>query len=354
MGSSGSLLDRLALMRLLSALMAALTALFAYLFVREALPRARWAWAVGGLGVALTPLFGFMSGAVSPDAMLYAVCAAIFYLFARGFRRGLTPGLAAAIGAATAIGLLTKLNFIGLTPGIALGLVVLAVRAARTSRGSAYRSLALGVVIAASPVLAYLVINLFSNHAGLGGSVSGVIQGTEGSVVNEIGYIWQYYLPRLPGMAEEFPDIFTPRLWFERSVGQFGWLDTTFPTWVYDVALIPAVLLTILGIRTLVTDRAALARRVAELVVYAVIAAGLLALIAATSYIPFGTLRHRPTAYWQARYLLPLVPLLGAALVLSARGAGKKWGPVAGALIVVLFLAHDVFSQLQVISRFYG
>ena len=120
------------------------------------------------------------------------------------------------------------------------------------------------------------------------------------------------------------------------------------------MALIPAVLLTILGIRTLVTDRAALARRVAELVVYAVIAAGLLALIAATSYIPFGTLRHRPTAYWQARYLLPLVPLLGAALVLSARGAGKKWGPVAGALIVVLFVAHDVFSQLQVISRFYG
>jgi 4-amino-4-deoxy-L-arabinose transferase-like glycosyltransferase len=353
LGSSGSLLDRLELMRLLSAVMAALTALFAYMFVREALPRFRWAWAVGGLGVALWPLLGFMSGAVNPDAMLYAVSAAIFYLLARGFRRGLTPGLAAAIGAATAIGLLTKLNFVGLTPGIALGLVVLALRAARTSRRSAYRSLALGVGIAASPVLAYLVINLFSNHAGLG-AVSAGIQGTEGSVFNEISYIWQYYLPRLPGMAEEFPDLFTPRLWFERSVGQFGWLDTTFPTWVYDVALIPAALLAILGIRALVTSGASLRSRAAELAVYAAMAAGLLALIAANSYIPFGTLRHRPTAYWQARYLLPLIPLLGAALVLSARGAGRRWGPVAGALIVVLFLAHDVFSQLQVISRFYG
>jgi Predicted membrane protein (DUF2142) len=88
LASSGSLLDRLALMRLLSALMAGLTALFAYLFLREALPRARWAWTVGGLGVALTPLLGFMSGAVNPDAMLCAVSAAIFYLFARGFRRG--------------------------------------------------------------------------------------------------------------------------------------------------------------------------------------------------------------------------------------------------------------------------
>jgi 4-amino-4-deoxy-L-arabinose transferase-like glycosyltransferase len=353
LGSSGSLLDRLELMRLLSALMAALTALFAYLFVREALPRVRWAWAVGGLGVALWPLLGFMSGAVNPDAMLYAVSAAIFYLLARGFRRGLTPGLAAAIGVATAVGLLTKLNFVGLTPGIALGLVVLALRAARTSKRSAYRSLAIGVGIAASPVLGYLVINLFSNHAGLG-AVSGGIQGTQGSVFNEISYIWQYYLPRLPGMAEEFPDLFTPRLWFERSISQYGWLDTTFPTWVYDVALIPAGLLTILGIRALVIRRASLRSRVAELAVYAVIAVGLLALIAASSYIPFGTLAHRPTAYWQARYLLPLVPLLGAALVLSARGAGRRWGPVAGALIVVLFLAHDVFSQLQVISRFYG
>jgi hypothetical protein len=258
-----------------------------------------------------------------------------------------------AIGVATAIGLLTKLNFIGLTPGIALGLVVLAVRAARTSRRSAYRSLALAVVIAASPVLAYLVINLFSNHAGLG-AVSGGIQGTEGSVFHEISYIWQYYLPRLAGMAEDFPGIFTPQLWFERSVGQYGWLDTTFPTWVYDVALIPAGLLTILGIRALVSDRAALRRRVAEVGVYAVMAAGLLALISATSYAPSATLPHFPTAYWQARYLLPMVPLLGAALVLSARGAGRRWGPVAGALIVVLFLAHDVFSQLQVISRFYG
>jgi hypothetical protein len=354
LGSSGSLLDRLALMRLLSALMAALTALFAYLFVREALPRARWAWAVGGLGVALTPLLGFISGAVNPDAMLFAVSAAIFYLLARGFRRGLTPGLAAAIGAATAIGLLTKLNFVGLAPGIALGLVVLALRAARTSKRSAYRSLALGVGIAASPVLAYLVINLFSNHAGLGASVSGVVHGTEGSVFNEISYIWQYYLPRLPGMAEEFPGIFTPRLWFERSVSQYGWLDTTFPTWVFDVALIPAALLVILGIRALVSSRASLRSRVAESAVYAVIAAGVLGLVAATSYAPSSTLPHFPTAFWQARYLLPLLPLLGAALVLSARGAGRRWGPVAGALIVVLFLAHDVFSQLQVISRFYG
>ena len=99
LGSAGTLLDQLELMRLLSALMAGLTALFTFLFVRESLPTAPWAWTVGGLGAALYPLLGFASGAVTPDAMLCAVSAAIFYCLARAFRRGLTRKLAIAIGA---------------------------------------------------------------------------------------------------------------------------------------------------------------------------------------------------------------------------------------------------------------
>ena len=58
--------------------------------------------------------------------------------------------------------------------------------------------------------------------------------------------------------------------------------------------------------------------------------------------------------FGQPRYLLPMLALGGAALVLSARGAGRRWGPAVGTLIVVLFLAHDLFSQLQVIARFHG
>ena len=86
-------------MRLLSGADGGLTALFVFLFVREALPGdalgvdRRWRSAV-----ALTPLLGFISGAVTPDAMLYAVSAAIFYCLARAFRRGLTTALAIAIG----------------------------------------------------------------------------------------------------------------------------------------------------------------------------------------------------------------------------------------------------------------
>jgi hypothetical protein len=46
--------------------------------------------------------------------------------------------------------------------------------------------------------------------------------------------------------------------------------------------------------------------------------------------------------------------LFGAILALAARGAGRRWGPAVGALIVVLVFGHDIFSQLLVVSRYYG
>jgi hypothetical protein len=230
---------------------------------------------------------------------------------------------------------------------------VLAVRAARTSRRAAYRSLALAVAIAASPVCVYVVVNLFSNHPGLGLLSDGIhLTSGRGSVFHEISYIWQFYLPRLPGMANDFPGISTTRqIWFDRSVGLYGWLDAPFPVWVENLALIPTALIAILAIRALVTVKATLRRRLVELAVYAVMGAGMMALVGADSYLAFPS---QAGTYGEPRYLLPMLPLLGAALVLSARGAGRRWGPATGTVIVVLFLAHDLFSQLQVISRYYS
>jgi hypothetical protein len=350
--SGGTILDRLALMRLLSALMAGATALFGYLFVREALPRVRWAWTVGGLGIALVPVLGFMSGGVNPDAMVFAVTAAGFFCLARAFRYGLTATRAAAIGAVVAVGSLTKLNFIGLAPGLVLGLIVLAVRAARTSGRAAWRWLALGLAIAVTPACVYLLVNLARGHSVLG-SVSQVLHPTgRGSLLGEISYIWQFYLPRLPGMAVDFPGISPVRaIWFNRSIGHYGWLDTLFPTWVYNLALIPAGLIAILAVRALVSGRAALRRRLPELLVYGTLVAGLMVLTGAASYIEFPA---HPGEYGEPRYLLALIPLVGVWLALSARGAGRRWGPVAGTLIAVSFIAWNLFSQLQMIARYYG
>jgi hypothetical protein len=353
LASGGNLLDQLALMRLLSALMAGLSALFAFLFLREALPGVPWVWAVGGLGVALYPLLGFMSGAVNPDSMLCAVSAAIFYCLARAFRRGLSTRLAVAIGVLIAVGFLTKLNFLGLVPGLLLALIVLTRRAVRSAGRSAYRLPALAIAIGGSPVFLYALVNVLSHHTSLGLASEGLEDtNRHGSLLDELAFIWQFYLPRLPGMARDFPGLFPMRhIWFDRSVGLYGWLDTYFPEWVYSVALIPAAAILALCARALVSSRSALRRRLPELVVYAVIGVGVMALVGANAYLEFP---RRAGGYSEPRYLLPLAALFGAVLALAARGAGRRWGPAVGVLIVVLILGHDIFSQLLTISRFYG
>jgi hypothetical protein len=353
LGSGGTLLDQLELMRLLSALMAGITALFVFLFVRETLPRVPWAWTVGGLAVALSPILGFASGAVNPDSMLFAISAAIFYCLARAFRRGLDRRLAMVIGALVATGLLTKPNFVGLIPGVILGLIVLTVRAARSDRGTAIRSLAIALAVAASPVLIFVMANLISGRPGLGTASENLTFESGRTITGDISFIWQLYLPRLPGMTNYFPGVSTTReLWFDRSIGLYGWLDTTFPAWVYTAALIPAGLLAILLVRALALGRVALRRRILEPIVYAAMAIGLMALIGSHAYL--NLLIEGGGGHIQPRYLLPLIPLTGVALALAARGAGRRWGPPVGALIVVLFLGYDIFSQLLVVSRFYG
>jgi hypothetical protein len=362
LGAGGTLLERLQLMRMLSALMAGLTALFTFLFLREALPAAPWAWTVGGLAAALTPLLGFTSGGVTPDAMLFAVSAAVFYCLARAFKRGLTLKLGLALGALTALGLLTKLSFIGLAPGIVLGLLVLGIRRARVHtpadalevarRGRPLRLLALVLALALSPVLVYVLSNLLRHHATLG-LASGNLHDLGGqSPLNELAYVWELYLPRLPGMHGYFPGVSTIRqLWFARAVGDYGWFDAPMPVWVQNLALIPAGAIGILAIRGVIASWATLRARLPELLSYVALAGGLLTLIGLYSY---NSRAVEGAAYFQPRYLLPLLPLAAALLALAARGAGRRWGPAVGALIVMLFLAHDIFSQLQVVARYYG
>ncbi len=350
----GSILARMELMRLFSALLGAGSALLVYLFLRELLPGARWLWAVGGLAAALAPLLGTMSGAINPDALLATVAAACFYLLARGFRRGLTRRLAVAIGAVIALGLLTKLNFIGLAPGALLGLLLLSARAARSAGVAVYRRLALVLLVLAAPIAAYAVLAVVRDPVGLErlwSTIPTPFPRRPGSV-GELSYVWQAYLPPLPGMSRIFPGVSVWReVWFPELLGYYGWDDIYFSDRVNELALIPALGIAALCARALIVSRGALRARVAEIAVYATMAAGLLVVIAISSYevYPGGAMEYR-----LGRYMLPLLALAAAGVALAARGVGRRWGAVAGTLMVLLILAHDVFSQLLVIARYYG
>ncbi len=354
LGAGGTLLDRLALMRLSSALFAALTAFFAFLFLREALPAVPWAWTVGGLCVALFPLLGFMSGAVTSEALLYAVSAILFYALARALRRGFGPRSGTLIGLVLGAGILSKLNFVGLIPGAIVGLCLLTLRLARDSVAVALRSLLLAILNAAVPVLVFIITCEFTGEPAFGGIFSDAARRAThpGSLFTELGYIWQLYLPHLPWMRNDFVGLFTPRaVWFDGWVGLYGWLDTPFPGWVYELALLPAAVVIVLFAKALLARRRMLRERLAEVSVYLLMSVGLLGLVGADGYQEFP---REVGVYAQARYLLPLVVLWGALLALAARGGGRRWGPVVGTVLVALALAHDIFSQLLVVARYYG
>ncbi|HEU0249222.1 MAG TPA: DUF2142 domain-containing protein [Solirubrobacteraceae bacterium] len=345
---AGNTLTQLQLMRLAGAVLAALTTLLAFFFLRELLPGSPWMTTIATGCIAVQPLFGFMSGTLNPDTMLYTVSAAVLLCLARAFRRGLSMRLSIALGAAIAIGLVTKLNFIGLCAGIFLGLSLIGIREVRSHGREALKPIGAATGIGLSPVLLYAVFSggsLFS-------SIGDVITFNNGGFFKEVSYAWQLYLPRLPGMSHYFPGIETYReIWFDRFVGLYGWLDTQFPTWVDNLALIPAGLIAVLCLRTLVVGRERLRSRLPEIATYALLLIGLLVMVghsAFSSYLSSGA-----AAFGDPRYLLPVLPLLAAILVLAIRGAGR-WAPPVAAVILVTFLAHDLFSQMQTIARYYG
>ncbi len=351
---SGDVLDSLALMRLLSALLGAATVLFTFLFLREAIPGHPWSWTVGALGVAFQPLFGFVSGGVNSDALLFAAAAALFYCLARAFRRGLTTQLAVAIGAVVAVGFLGKLNFIGLLPGAAVGLLVLARRQQGALTWSALRLPGIALGVASVPILLGMLLNVAVWDRPAIGASSGVFKtsGVDGSISEALSYVWQFYVAPLPGMTHHLPLEFALRdYWVRGFVGRYGWIDTSFAPWVSNLGLALLALLTALVAAALARSRTTVRARLAEIVVYLLMAAGLMLLVGLASYNLYV---QELGGALQMRYLLPLLALYGAGLALATRAAGPRWAPAIGTAIVMLALAHSLFSQLLAISRYYA
>jgi hypothetical protein len=289
--------------------------------------------------------------------MLYTISAASFFCLARAFRHGLTRKRALALGVLMAAGFLTKLTYIGLAPGVILALVILGFRGDRVTPGAVRSRRALGVMalamaIGLAPVCVFIAHDLLEHHRVLGLVSKAAEKSSAGEPITvDLSYLWEFYLPHLPGMTNYFPDLSTLRqLWFDRAVGFYGWLDTPMPLWLDNLALIPTGVMAVLAARTLIARRSALRAHLPEILVYFVMSVGLMALIGQAFY------QNRTiegSGWAQPRYLVVLLPLAAVLLAAAARGAGRRLGPAVGVLIVILFIAQDVFGQLQTISRFY-
>jgi hypothetical protein len=356
---SHDVLARLALMRLLSALLAAGTVLCVYLFLRELLPGTPWAWTVGALAVAFQPTFMFVAAGVQGDNLLFLASAALLLALARAFRRGLTPARGAAIGAAAAVGVLGKLTFLAFLPGIALALLVLVWRAGAARRAAAVGAAAAGALVAV-PVALYAVLNLAVWERAGGATGGGVGSATIATgaigLKQRLTYIWQELLPAIPPMDDQLPGYPPWSIWLKGFVGHFGWLDYRLPGWVdYGAAAVFAVAgaLALLALARAVRRIGArrLAWRAPFAVVLGVLAAGLIGTIG------WQAVTYRADTgfqFEQGRYLLPLLCLYGLLVALAARGAGRRWGPAVGAALVALAMAHGLFAEWLTLTRYYG
>ena len=363
---SSSLPDRIHAMRLLSALLAAVTVLFTFLFLRELVPGTPWAWTVGALAVAFQPMFGFMSGGVNSDSLLFAASAGVFWALAASFRRGLTLERGAWIGALAAIGLVGKINMLGLLPGIGIGLWVLVGRSELAHRREAIRGAILATGIVAAVAVVYMALNSTVWDRGLffgsgGGHPLGSAVGAAGRVDiahtpartlgDALSYGWQFYLPRLPFMHSFFTEYPLRHVWFDGFIGNFGWLDYRLPGATYTLALLIAAVIAVLAGRELYSHRQLLRGRVGELGTYLAMMIGLLILVNGNG---FAVRADGSIGFEQARYLFPLLALYAAIVALAARGVGRRYGPAAGVFIVTLAIAHTALAMIVTLTRYYG
>lgn len=351
-GSGGTVLDRLALMRVLSALMGAVTILLVYMFLREVLPRRPWAWSTGALVAAFEPLFGFMSGGVNNDNLLYLAATGCLWAIARAFRRGLTPATGALLGAFLGLGLVSKFTLLAFVPAVALTVAVLLWRAWSSERAAALRGAAWAVGLGAAPIAIYgLLSRLVWKRTAVAGGV-GSVAGTFGrhfDFKEELSHIWQLFLPRL-WLHPQFSYLPLWKTWFKGLVGRLGWLDYELPQWVFPVALAVAVIAIVLAVAELVRRRDALRPRLWELAAYLLAIVGLCAVIGVQSYREF---IQNGEVFEQPRYLLPLLGLYAGVVALAVRGAGRRWGPVLAAALVVLAIGHDLYAQVITVARYY-
>jgi len=357
LGFWGNLLDRILLMRLFSALLAGLTVAFTYLFLRELMPRAPWAWAVGALGVAFQPVFAFMGGGVNNDNLMYAAGAGLLFLLARAFRDGLSVGLGVALGATMSVALLTKGSAYGLVPGYLLGVALLSWPLLRARPGQA---VLVAFLAGGLPIVAYAAW-LVVNHSVAGATDATATGGLAGpavdratSVGGQLSYLWQFFLPRLPSQTDWFPTYPDLPLWdvyVKGFIGRFGWWQYQFSDRVNDAVLgVYLVILTLVG-ASVWRFRVPIRRRLPEAVTYVAVFAGIVVVVGVAGY------RFRAVIggnFEQTRYLFPALALYGAILAIAARGAGHRWGRPVGLLLVVLAVGQALAAMLLTFGRYYA
>lgn len=343
LASAGDLLDRMAVVRLFSALLYALAVLTIFLFLRELLPSAPWVWTIGGLLAALEPMAGFLSGGVTPDVALVLFSSLAVLGAARCLRRGPAPANAALLVLGTLAAVATKPIGLGMVPGAVVALLGAVVLHRDRLRGAA-----VGMAIGAAALGLYVLITttVLERTAQAAGLPPG-----EHALPERLSYILQLFFPRLPFQLDLIEGYPLRDVWLPGLLGRFGWLDYAYPDWVNDVFYWVCLAVIALAVLALIRFRAAARRRALEFVTYLAFGAGILGGI---GWVDFDARVGNLPLFEQGRYLLPLLAIFVGIVAVALRGLGERVGRPLGAALVMALLAASIFGQLMTVQRFYG
>ena len=221
--AGGTLFDRLYAMRVYGVLLLLATVALTWMLAGEVFGRRRELQTVATAAVALQPVLLDVTTRVTPDALLVPLCAAALYLMAVVAQRG--PGWrhVLALGAVVAAAAFTQ--------GRALGLVAPAVFAVgvgwwRWRRGApaepGLRPRGLRPAVAAVWVAAAIVV--------LVGVAVYATRFRFGELTGFWSYLWQFYLPELPGMSAPVgPEWGVQQVYLDRFFGTFVQFEVGFP-----------------------------------------------------------------------------------------------------------------------------
>jgi 4-amino-4-deoxy-L-arabinose transferase-like glycosyltransferase len=346
--AGGSAFDRLAAMRLMSALLGALTAALCFLAVRELLPGRPLPAVLAGLVVALQPMFAFVSGALNNDNGVNAVMALLAYLLVRALRRGLSVPLAAGIGAALVLAPLMKVTGFAAVPPTLVALAFLARR--RHPRTDLPAWLALIATVAGLELVWSRLAGGFSRtiySTPDGGSFGSqpVLHRLADDPLGYLSYLAHVFVPG----GSSWPAFET---YVERGFAAFGQGFTIeFPLWVYVVIAMAIAATAALAVRALVVHRQAARARLPELAVVATLA---IAVVAGVHLAFYGLPTEARALGEQGRYAFTAMPAWAAVAAAASLGAGRRWaGPVA-ALLVTSLAGLSAAAMLLALSGFYA
>ncbi len=358
--ASSSPFSQLTLMRLTSALIGALTVVFAYLLARELAPGRPWLGVLAALLVAYQPMYGFISGAVNNDVGVNAGAAALELLLFLMLRRGVSWRLGLLTGGLLLALPIVKETAFSLYPVVALALIAIVYRHHRRAEIRGWAALA-GAAIAVGALsrgLSHVFRPAAASAASTGGTPAEA--GTAASSVGEalahpldyLGYLWQSLLPRLPFMTQHFTTTHFPAfvIFVERGWGAFGWYDVFFPHRLYYVILAAMIAVPILGLIALRREWAFVRRNAVELALLVLMALAVVAGVEAAFYTPGA----RPFIAEFGRYTFPAIAPLAVLVVASLHAFGRRRVLQAGVVLLVAMIALSYASQLVTLTGFYA